>query len=521
VSVQTREHTVDWVTAAPLFSAFVGTDEPDEDAKTAMRRPALLRFHSDRFMDDLQATVADQPVQLADNLAKIVSFRNPPPGAPANWVPDGAELKLFQPIHGDFNLVAATLACPRPGLPEHPVNTATHERASFVLRRVDTSGELAWLAGARQWAAASDPPDDDEERLPLFAIPYTDKADEDRRRTFFVGLIPTSSRDTFQNAGVAAMTPTDRTTTPEDPRQYELRVRVADPLDGLVERSSSAETKTASALLFVDFADFLQTFATATWNLIQAQPQSPASAHPGTLYATLATKTVSGITWAQALHDAWAQRMSICNESTVAATLSVDLAGSTAFTGAALITAVMAALPTNPPAPTPPATDDGDTTFAGGDATAAIPKLTGDATYVIRCVYERPDCPDPTVVSNPTAEFHIGGFFDLDAPARRVHIAMPVDTSIADLRKFKKTVSIALSDQLKQQMSRISELKDMTSGTLAAGEPLDVGMLCSFSIPIITICALMVLMIFLSLLNIIFFWLPFFRICFPISLKSK
>jgi len=44
----------------------------------------------------------------------------------------------------------------------------------------------------------------------------------------------------------------------------------------------------------------------------------------------------------------------------------------------------------------------------------------------------------------------------------------------------------------------------------------------SLSIPIITICAMIVLMIFLILLNIIFFWLPFFKICFPVpTLKAK
>ena len=47
-----------------------------------------------------------------------------------------------------------------------------------------------------------------------------------------------------------------------------------------------------------------------------------------------------------------------------------------------------------------------------------------------------------------------------------------------------------------------------------------IGWICSFSIPIITLCAFIVLNIFLSLLNIIFFWLPFLKICIPIP-KSK
>ena len=43
-----------------------------------------------------------------------------------------------------------------------------------------------------------------------------------------------------------------------------------------------------------------------------------------------------------------------------------------------------------------------------------------------------------------------------------------------------------------------------------------VGMVCSFSIPIITIVALILLIIFVKLLDIIFFWMPFFQICLPL-----
>jgi len=70
-------------------------------------------------------------------------------------------------------------------------------------------------------------------------------------------------------------------------------------------------------------------------------------------------------------------------------------------------------------------------------------------------------------------------------------------------------------------MNRVTNLKDAMAGQFADGESLDVGLLCSFSIPVITICALIVLMIFISLLNIVFWWMPFLRICFPIALKAK
>jgi hypothetical protein len=50
----------------------------------------------------------------------------------------------------------------------------------------------------------------------------------------------------------------------------------------------------------------------------------------------------------------------------------------------------------------------------------------------------------------------------------------------------------------------------------------EVGMICSLPIPIITICALLLLMIIVSLLDIIFRWIPFFIFCFPLpKFKAK
>jgi hypothetical protein len=154
-----------------------------------------------------------------------------------------------------------------------------------------------------------------------------------------------------------------------------------------------------------------------------------------------------------------------------------------------------------------------------------VPKLDtrGASRYVLRCVYRRPECGPlcTDVVSARSTRFQIAGFFDPDAPARSITISMPVDTSIKDLRKLKKNVSFLLSNELRQQMNRVTSLKDALDGKFADGENLDLGLICSFSIPIITICALIVLMIFISLLNIVFWWMPFLRICFPIALKAK
>jgi hypothetical protein len=77
-------------------------------------------------------------------------------------------------------------------------------------------------------------------------------------------------------------------------------------------------------------------------------------------------------------------------------------------------------------------------------------------------------------------------------------------------------VSVAISDQLQSQMSRVGALKDAIEGRRQDGRELDFGLVCSFSIPIVTLCALIVLLIFVILLNFIFFWLPLLRICLPV-----
>jgi hypothetical protein len=154
-----------------------------------------------------------------------------------------------------------------------------------------------------------------------------------------------------------------------------------------------------------------------------------------------------------------------------------------------------------------------------------VPKIgaTADTLYVLRCVYQRPRCGvlHTDVVSAPSDVFTLAPFFDFDAPSRPIRIPLPVDTSIAGLRKFSKNVGFIMSNKLREQMNSVTDLNAVLKGNLASGQGFDLGEICSFSIPIITICALVVLIIFILLLNIVFWWLPFFRICLPIPLKGK
>jgi hypothetical protein len=68
----------------------------------------------------------------------------------------------------------------------------------------------------------------------------------------------------------------------------------------------------------------------------------------------------------------------------------------------------------------------------------------------------------------------------------------------------------------KDLSSKVPKVKNCNNGSV------DIGMICTFSIPIITICALILLMIIVLLFDFIFKWLPLFRICFPLpKFKAK
>ena len=159
-----------------------------------------------------------------------------------------------------------------------------------------------------------------------------------------------------------------------------------------------------------------------------------------------------------------------------------------------------------------------------------------EAWYVMRLIYERPDCVPfhSTVVSAATRPFQMAGFFDADAPARPIRIGLPVDISPAGLRKFDKNAVFVMSDMLCGQVDRFKGLGlvDLVLSVLPwpfhkglsvpDKGPCATGVMCSMSIPIITLCALILLTVIVSLLDLIFHWLPFFTVCFRLpGFKGK
>lgn len=164
-----------------------------------------------------------------------------------------------------------------------------------------------------------------------------------------------------------------------------------------------------------------------------------------------------------------------------------------------------------------------------------------DVWFVVRCVYERPNCGPlfTTLVSAPTQRFQMAPFFDPDAPARPVRIPMPLDISPAGLRKYQKNTGFVISDMLCGKIKGIRKMtfadlvlsvlpwpfhKDLPepgSGTCKEGGN-GFGMICSLSIPIVTLCALILMMIIVALFDLFFRWIPYLFVCLPIpGLKGK
>ena len=528
MSVAHLEHPVQWVTPSPLWTNVLTAGVTATDAqRTSMRRPELLDFDSDDFMQRAQSVLATEPTSIAALRADAVSYRNRPPGKDATWQAPIDHLKLYQPAHGHFYLVAASLVCRIPGLPDRLVQPQNGDEVGFVLRRLYATGsELAWIDDAaaekgKTWSEVADKTvlADTETVLPLFPMAFTAGT---RTRRLFVGLIPTSSAETFRNAGVAAVTPQpgDRTQPRTDPRFDELTTKVIDQLAAIstLPLTTTAQRVEASRFVLLDLADFFNRNLPELFATITGGDASQLGSEDAQLRTDLGATADGSTTWLQALAAAWSQVDAISGEPGAGdPTLNVDLQNST-LTGA-FETHVHAALHAR------------DTATGSPDPTTLEPvqpfdspkyDLRGTTRYVIRCVYRRPQCGPlhADVVSDASREFGLATYFDTDAPARPLHILLPIDTSVAGLRKAPKAVNFLMSNQLRAQLERVKDGKEALKGNMGSGGDFDLGMICSFSIPIITICALIVLMIFISLLNIIFWWIPFLKICFPIPLKK-
>ncbi len=549
-------HPVVWHSPSPLWR-----DALADADRRRFRRPEVLRFATDAFVDDLQQRLATDPAGLRDLVLRAESWRAPDagwlPGTAVNGTPafdPDAIPTLFQPAHQRFYLVGATLACQARGLPDKAIDPKREERVTFVVRRLvstradgalrpsdpATFDEYGWDGAA--WVRIADPAQVDarEERQPLFPMVFGENG---HRRRLLAGLIPAARREAYEAA--------PRENTPPPPAADLAGDPLADPRRGLFDAGvrdalrhlraaldaptslTDAEARDVLAFALLDLADFLNRHLTPIWQAVEAGNPSGLGGEARAVYDALDARIGAGtLRWRTALADVYAHRTALLDGQREDAALALVLDGLTRPQIRTGIDALVGPAPppgtaeTNPfvtalerlLAATPP---PGRDAFPDAPPEVDVGSASG-AVYVIRCVYDRPRCHPfrRPLVSPPTQAFRLASFFHPDAPARPVRITMPVDTSLSGLRKFPRNVSVLLSDELRKQMARVKGLSALEDGDAGEAPEWTLGMICSLSIPIITICALILLMILVQLLNIVFWWLPFFKICFPIPLKK-
>ena len=144
-----------------------------------------------------------------------------------------------------------------------------------------------------------------------------------------------------------------------------------------------------------------------------------------------------------------------------------------------------------------------------------------DDRYVVRAFIRvkcPKGCPPRLVWSEYSEEFRIAPWFE-PGPISPAPIQLP-DPFDPNFRKSAKPgVTFAVPQSLAKFLNQ--DPKNILAGKPGPGTELGLSWICGFSIPFITICAFIVLNIILNLLNIVFHWLPFVKICIPFPTKVK
>jgi hypothetical protein len=146
------------------------------------------------------------------------------------------------------------------------------------------------------------------------------------------------------------------------------------------------------------------------------------------------------------------------------------------------------------------------------------PNRRYQARAFVRVIHSE-DCPPETVWSDYGEPFTIALWYESGA-LPPIEIALPNVTDPNVLRNLKPNVAFSMPENVFNFLNGLG--KDALTGSLPGlgGGGLAIGWICSFSIPIITFCAFLVLNIFLTLFDLVFFWLLFIKICLPFPRRN-
>ncbi len=510
-----------------------------------------------RMLADLAAPGGVAKLQLADDRVDY-KFRSGAAG-------DGA-LKLFQPVHRVFNLVVLEAVCERPGQPR--LDPRKIDSAGFVLRRRSGTGWQAWLQGAdglRGWVASDahvgGDADPDPARRPasrsaghpeinrqlVLRKPFDHAAEQvtpmfvappdvcaAAGRTILYGIVPVTSHEQSETGAAPVRYGEDA----------DERNAIREHLSHYLKQGSGFALPRAGLALSAGWADESAVKAEQTQAesggdvarlghfivlLNQLAIEFGAfgeSAEARALFTVLNELRLPLREEVRLLRRGWQMLPALVVIETIAAgdflkTAADVLVGRgdgdgqimplrwptlDAAYAERLLDALLACLSARYRALKPQAGR-----FDNADARYAVRAF-------IRVRRDDGCAPQLVWTARASEAFAIAPWYD-SAGAPPVQIALPDASDRAFLKKLKPNVAFALPPSL-MNLLQANDAKALADGDGKSGGAFGVGWICSFSIPIITLCAFICLNIFLKLFDIIFSWMMFIKICIPYPKKG-
>lgn len=457
---------------------------------------------------------------------------------------------LYQPVHRAFNLVVVEAVCERPGFPR--LNPRDIVSAGFVVRRVaETGAEEAWhydTPGALGWERVNDPESDpDPELRPRLPNGY-----------------PVALQQKLLELHRKSSRPAERVeplfVAPPDVCEQAGRTLLYGvvPVTSTEEQSLDPETLVSDADVQTLLPEFLRAGSgnyqpNSGGSTISRNDVLAAEADPTGMNGTFGLFLLG----LRALNSVW--RVFDPEDETGKPMRALLDAVEVSFTGSALEAAKSAgvSLVLESPRhgkqfgvqtlgsylenavnvlithtsgstfiPVPSSWVFPDAGLAGRIAAEARRVLIArhqklaprvkrfdDANHVYRVrAFVRTRCSEkcpPEIHWSPPSEPF--GIMPWWANGGVVHsIALPDPD---DLKKMAPNVAFKLPPKLANLLNRTSP-SELIKGKGSLDGP-SLGWICSFSIPIITLVAFIVLNIFLTLFDLVFQWMAFFKICLP------
>ena len=452
-------------------------------------------------------------------------------------------LKLFQPIQRQFHLVLTEAWCDVPGQPR--IAPARVDAAGMVLRRIGADGlpegwmksrgrVRGWIPIARVGGDDADPASaqrlqlgmtgvaDIDRQLTVFAAANADNALNesvvamylappdvcaDAGKTLFYGVVPTVSSEISEQPATFDSAPG----VDFGPQSTLFQNHLVQALRGqAMDLPSPGDSVDPAWLVQADQPGADPTLVRFV-NLIR-QLASEFNAFDGGADAAGLRQALQAIVLPLVqLDDQPARSVSAGTFLGQAADVILGLDDSTA--------------PPEVPATWPALSDADAAALASAlhDAmTARFASMKGQvgrfdelgAHYVLRAfVRLKADgaCPPRVVWSDYSDPFTIAPWYD-GAGAPPVQIALPDPSDRNLLKSLKPNVAFVVPPSLQSLLG--GSATDSLKGNVSSS-PLGLTWICGFNIPVITICAFLVLNIFLSLFNIVFGWMFFMKICLP------